>query len=177
MKAHIEKEYKMMIDENDFNRIVEKENMELIIQENYYYDLNSSKMAMRIRNIEDLYILTIKVKDGDHQLEYEYRVDDHNIDTPAIKALLKKLNIYGEPKYIGSLLTSRYKLNLAKGEIVLDLNKYLNKIDYEIEYELFDYQTNSNQELIDFLKKYQITFIENKKTKFQRFKEVLNEKN
>ncbi len=173
MNYHIEKEYKILIDKNKFNEIVEKEDFDLIIQENHYYDLNTKNAALRIRNIDDLYILTIKIKEDNLTKEYEYKVSDNKIDD-NINALLLKLNLNPNPKYLGSLLTSRYYKKLNKGELVIDLNRYLDFIDYEIEFELYNHLDDDITEFNNFLTKYKLNYTKNSKSKFKRFLERKN---
>lgn len=176
MKVNIEKEYKMLLSKQQFDKIVENEELSLVIQDNYYYETGKENAGLRIRNIEDLYIMTYKIYENGKVIEYEYQVNDANIENEHILKFLKKQNIEEKPKLLGILQTSRYYKKLKKGEIALDRNLYLNKIDYEIEYEVYD-EGSDEQELIDFLSKHKIDYIENKKTKYQRFKEVYNEKN
>ena len=159
-----------MLDEAQINRIVEADDaLKLNVQDNYYYDLGRDDMAMRIRDIDGLYVLTIKKRAGDAHEEYEYELPDDNADNPLITELLKRLGVEQKPIYLGMLTTSRYTRELEFGEICLDFNKYNGIKDYEIEYELFDHLTNSNQELIDYLAKYHIEYKENKVSKFKRF--------
>lgn len=174
MKYKIEKEFKILIDQKTFNRIIENEDFQLIIQENYYYDTQLKDVFCRIRNIEDLYIFNLKKVINDKVIEYEYQVDDNNIQNPYILKLLQQLNINHIPKLIGSMLTCRYFKKLKNGELCIDLSKYLNHQDFEIEYELFDEKNDNLDEFKDFLNKYQIDFQENKISKFQRFMELLN---
>lgn len=176
MKASVEKEYKMLLTKKQFDFIIEKNDFDLVVQDNYYYDVEKENAGLRIRNIDDLYILTYKVYENGKVFEYEYKVEGNNIENEYILKFLKKQNIEKIPKYLGVLQTSRYYKKFEKGEMFLDRNFYLNKIDYEIEYEVYDEKTN-NQELIDFLLQHKIEYIENNKTKYQRFKEVYNEKN
>lgn len=176
MKAKVEKEFKMLLDQTQYQKISENEDFKLEIQDNYYFDTKKASMALRIRNVEDIYILTLKKYENNKLFEYEFRVDDQYIDHPKILDYLKIHGINEKPKYLGLMQTSRYYLKLNKGEIALDRCLYLDKIDYEIEYEVFQ-EKDDHQELVTFLDKYKIKYIENKKSKFQRFMEVYNEKN
>lgn len=169
MNYKIEKEYKILIDKKSFDRIVEQEDLELVIQENFYYDLKQNHAACRIRMIDDLYIFTLKMKQNNQVLEYEYRIEDDNINHPSIKQLLTKLNITSQPEYLGSMLTCRYFKKLKHGELVIDLNKYLGTQDYEIEYELYQAEDSHTEEFESFLAKYSIEWIENEQSKYQRF--------
>lgn len=173
MNYKIEKEFKVLIDKKQFDRIVEAEDLQLIIQENFYYDTHEENTACRIRNIEDLYIFTLKKVVDNQVFEYEYQVNDNDINDPYIQEFLKRQNITQKPIFLGSMLTCRYFKKLKYGELVIDLNKYLNHEDYEIEYELFDPKNNIQDEFLNFLNKYKIEFKENKNSKFKRFKERL----
>lgn len=165
----------MMLDKKQFDYLVETNDFELSIMDNHYYDTNQDNSGLRIRNIDDLYILTYKVYLNQKVYEYEYLVPTNDIKNEAILAFLNKQGIKDIPKYLGFMQTSRYYLKLQKGEICLDRSYYLGKVDYEIEYEVYD-ENSDNQELISFLEKAKITYHPNQKTKYQRFKEVLYEK-
>ena len=84
MEAHIELEYKVMIDEGVYNRMLDFYHLEPVRQVNYYYNANKPYHAMRIREKEGHYIFTLKVKENNYHREYEFEIEKNDIDDPKI---------------------------------------------------------------------------------------------
>lgn len=164
-KPHIEKEYKMMIDEKIYDMLTQ--NQKSFHQTNFYYTSNSNS-GMRIREKGGKYIFTLKIRKDDYAEEYEFEIPENSLDNKRIKELLNNFNIKN-PQYLGKMETQRTIIKLDDGEICIDKNSYLNEIDYEIEYELYDASIGNNQELLTYLKKYNLEYIPNTITKYARF--------
>lgn len=164
----IEKEYKMMLEEDDFSNIINHINFdEIVSQDNHYYTA-SKNMGMRIRYVHDKYYFTLKHKINDEVREYEWEIDDNNINDPSILKLLNELNI-DEPKYLGTLSTIRYQKDYPLGILCLDKNIYLDHLDYELEYELKDANNDDFITLENILKEFKLEFIPNHISKYGRF--------
>jgi len=164
---HIEKEYKMMLEKNDYDNLLNKYHLIPFKQINHYYSTNNPKVAMRIRIIDDKYIFTLKYNQIEYKDEYEFEIKDNTLNDSRIQELLNKFNITN-PEYLGSMTTYRAILKLEYGEICLDYNLYLNLVDYELEYELYDYQ-KENDEFNLFLKENNLIFNKSKRSKYGRF--------
>jgi len=171
-KAHIEKEYKMMIDEDIYNILLSSLNIKPFLQTNYYYDVCDSKMAMRIRQINDKYYFTLKVKGDGFKYEYEFEIAGNNLDDPKVSEVLDKFKIK-QYKYLGKMETYRAIYRMNDGELCVDKSIYNNVIDYELEYELDDYQKDTFNEFKELLNKYKLDFLESQKTKYRRFLETI----
>ncbi|NLC97072.1 MAG: CYTH domain-containing protein [Erysipelotrichaceae bacterium] len=170
----IEKEYKMLINESQFNKLKEEFKSNIVLdQVNHYYDttpsLYNKKMAVRIREVNNEYIFTLKRSTFEGQLEYEFLIDNLDINDKKIKELLSTFSIVETLKYLGSSRTIRHLYKDEYGELCLDKNTYNNLIDYEVEYELFDPNNDKLEHFKNILKKCDIEYKENKNSKLKRF--------
>ena len=175
MEAHIELEYKVMIDESVYNRMLDFYHLEPVRQVNYYYNANKPYHAMRIREKEGHYIFTLKVKENNYHREYEFEIEKNDIDDPKIIELLQMFHI-DKPVYIGSMTTYRSTLEFEKGELCVDKSEYLNKTDYELEYELKDAKIDDFSTFEGILNNFGINYCPSKRSKFKRFIDALEEK-
>lgn len=164
----IEKEYKMMLDEKAFNSLKSQlKGLILNDQTNFYYSAKNH-MGMRIRLLNDHYYFTLKHHINNEVREYEWEVPENNIHHPSITSLLKELEI-DHVEYLGTLRTRRFAMDFPLGTLCLDENEFLGQVDYELEYELKDYQVDDFKTLEELLAKASLTFIPNKLTKYGRF--------
>lgn len=172
----IEKEYKMMLNENDFNTLKSNLNgLTLNDQINFYYTAKNN-MGMRIRLLNNHYYFTLKHFVDNQVREYEWEIPGNSLDDPKIQQLLKELNI-DHVDYLGSLRTRRYVLKFPKATLCLDENEYLGCVDYELEYELDNYLVDDFANLEKLLKQINLVYVPNKITKYTRFKNQLQKIN
>ena len=164
---NIEKEYKVLVNQEQFNKMLCLYPGEKIIQTNHYYD-NDSNIMMRFRVINDDIYFTMKVYDK-QLYEYEFKVNNIDINHKDIIKLIDQYQIKNI-RYIGDMKTTRYLTMFESGELCLDYNEYNDIIDYEIEYELFDYRDDQLDYFISLLNKVDIEYQENNISKFNRFK-------
>lgn len=144
MNTNIEKEYKVMLNKDQFKKLTGcYDGLVFKKQINTYYDnaqmtIQKIHGAMRIREIDNSYLFTMKLlKDGD-LYEFECFVDrnDNSVFTqPEIKNLLHEYHIMGPFQEITSLTTYRAMIRSEFAEICFDKNHYNGIVDYEIEYE------------------------------------------
>lgn len=144
MINHVETEYKLLVNKEDFEKLSALyPNKTFIQQINTYYDtkdmqLRNMKCAMRIREKNNQFLFTLKTPVPNGHLEHECYVDKNDSDVfnePNIKNLLDKLGITEELVMITNLKTKRAVVNTGKAELCFDINEYNGFIDYEIEYE------------------------------------------
>lgn len=171
-KPHIEKEYKMAISEEIYTKMLIDLNIEPFKQTNHYYYTYSKEHAMRIREIDNKFIFTLKVKGDGFKYEYEFEIKDNSLNDERIKELLNRFNI-DKTFYLGYMDTYRATKDYNFGQLCLDKSMYLGKTDYELEFELFDYQNDDKSEFDELLSKYGLVFINNKTSKFKRFLDAL----
>lgn len=154
LSQHIEIELKNIITKKEFNSLIQffKFNEEdFSNQENHYFDtedfaLKKAGCALRIRSKNNQFELTLKQPHNDGLLETNENIDTGTAEkmfqsgvimSQSIKNSIKEMNI--DPslmQYFGSLTTRRAETEYKNGLIVLDHSFYLNKEDYEIEYEV-----------------------------------------
>jgi len=168
MQAHIEKEYKMMIDEKTYNYYLNNLDLKTHIQINYYYLTSDNNKALRIRQIDNKYFFTMKIKELDYHKEYEFEIENNSLDNQKIQELLKEFNI-NNPKYIGQMKTTRSIHNYEYGEFCLDKSEYQGITDYELEFELYDYKIDNHDEFTKILDMQNLTYSKSPYTKFKRF--------
>lgn len=145
MKTSIEIEFKTLIDEDTYNKMIEMFNLKdnIFHQVNYYFDspdyyLKSNGMALRIRNKGKSFKFTLKVPfegntredsillDKDEALNYidngvnlsEYYDIDINANVTAFQETYRAVTPY------------------KGGKLFIDKAIYYNNVDYEIEYEV-----------------------------------------
>lgn len=120
-------------------------------QTNFYIDtedlqIRKNILMLRIRELEDRFVLTLKVPNEAHIItEYHQIIDESvlektNIDESDLGAdiinILKKRNIDTNTlKIQGQLETIRYERTYKNGFLVLDESQYFGETDYELEYE------------------------------------------
>lgn len=123
-------------------------------QTNYYIDtpnheIISNKMALRIREKNNDYELTLKVPQEVGLLEYNEVIDslpeqnrpiDIQILPENITKILTEHNIpLSELRLLGDLTTYRLEKKMKSGLLVLDHSIYLGIEDYELEFEVTDF--------------------------------------
>ena len=177
----VEIEYKQLLTKEEYQRIEQfliEQNVTSFEQENYYFDtldfkLKKNQKALRIRKKDNTYEACLK-----QQREFDLLEDNINLTEEHATKMFKNPSLLAsyycldeEIVLLGSLKTIRYEYPLEKGLICLDKSTYLNTEDYEIEFEAIDYE--QKPVFIDFLKRFNIEFKENKKSKIARFDELL----
>ena len=137
-----EQEYQLLV--THFNHNKSK------TQINYYFETNdfllkSKGAALRIRELNNQYTLTLKQPEQDGLLETHVKINEEIknqwlagkcVVIPQFKSQLDKLGINPEKlKYWGNLRTDRIEIEQEQVTIVLDKSFYNNTIDYELEIE------------------------------------------
>lgn len=144
MNKNIEREYKVLVNKDQFERLLTKyPTMEFIKQVNTYYDtedLQIQKMhgAMRIREKCNSYLFTMKLQSEEGLLEFECEVKENScqvFQTTEILDLLKNYQIQGPFIKLTKLTTYRAVYETNEAELCFDYSIYNGQEDYEIEYE------------------------------------------
>ena len=155
MATNIEIEAKALIKEEDYNKLIkefENENACFFDQTNYYvetknFDLKKLGVGLRVRSINDKFVLTLKAPMSEGLLEKEENISEDQF------VMFEKKNIFPECslkdfiimlgfdikklKIMAKLRTHRTQLELDEGKHILciDRNEYNNLVDYELELE------------------------------------------
>ncbi|MEH6942106.1 CYTH domain-containing protein [Bacillus sp. JJ722] len=158
MNQEIEIEFKNLLTKEEFEKLAQYfsiEKKEFNTQVNHYFDtpdfaLKANGAALRIRQKNDKYVLTLKQPAQEGLLETHETLsfeEAHEIlETNKIKIgsisnmILTEFGISPTKlELFGSLATSRAETKYMDGTLVLDHSNYLNKEDYELEYEVTDF--------------------------------------
>jgi len=185
MKHFLEIEYKSLLNEEEYKKLKEQFSaFSSVVQINTYFDtedrsLYNQNISLRIRQISDEFILTIKHPSGEHVQEFNAVLSDNKLSTLIHHPLIEKYifpHISREIAILGALTTFRVTIPYRQGILCLDQNDYLNQTDYEIEYELSEGYNNDYEGFQLFL--YQHGIDEKKaKGKFFRFIQALDNDN
>lgn len=149
-------EFKQLLSQSQYQSIYNKyfPEMQPFSQTNYYidteqFDLRSHKSALRIRIKDDYYEMTLKVPAEVGLMEYNFEthvIPELNKELVAndlpleITEQLNKMNVdVNQLVILGALTTSRLEKEVQGNLLVLDKSDYLNYQDYELEYEVEDY--------------------------------------
>ena len=178
----IEKELKKLLDKEQYNLI--KSNFALdkeIAQTNHYYTddngiLSKNHITVRIREIEDIKLLQIKLPISfqnslsiSREIEHKMSEIPNDIDTHLFENLcsikLERL------KLLGTLTTFRAIYKQDDTELCLDKNIYLGKLDFELEIE---YKDEPSPAIISKCNNLGISFNTQSQGKFARFLKELH---
>lgn len=173
MSQELEIEFKNMVSETDFKRLMDIFQLRLEdfhVQHNHYFDteaflLKQAGCALRIREKNGMFELTLKEPATDGLLETNEKISCAVAETlltggafpngPVKKILQYLITDLTELKPFGTLSTKRAEVKYKEGLLVFDHSFYLGREDYEIEYEAAE--RKSGEEIFkDFLKSYQI---------------------
>ena len=172
MQKNIEKEYKVLITKNEFEKLLETyPDHKVKDQTNYYFDtspsLHEKNIAIRIRVCDNKYIFTLKHANEDGLSEYETELNEFNINDPKLDEIYRKFNI-GELREIGKLRTLRHQADDKFGSLCIDMNEYNGITDYEVEYELFNPKEDRLGRFRNILAKAEIEYVQNSVSKIAR---------
>ncbi|MBF2441837.1 CYTH domain-containing protein [Listeria innocua] len=174
MVKELEIEFRNLLTKKEYDRLIEdfriKED-DFFEQTNFYLDtadfgLKERNSALRIRQLETQYQLTLKTPEARGLMETTQILaadqataitDGANIPVGPVRDTLKEIGINHEDLQVfGSLKTIRAEKDYKKGLLVFDKNFYGSISDFDLEYEVSDY--DKGKEIFDkLLKEYQIT--------------------
>lgn len=146
MQKHLEIEFKTFINKEQYEKLLNKFDLtnKIFKQTNYYFDDDSysllkDKVVLRIRQ-KDKYKLTKKEKGKTGNNESSLYLTDVEAKTMINKGF--DASIIGINKFVTTqyqLTTYRAKTPYLGCTLFFDKSEYLDKIDYEIELEVNDY--------------------------------------
>jgi len=180
MQKNIEKEYKVLVNKTQFEKLLEEfPNYKVKDQTNYYFDstpsLYNKKIAIRIRELDNKYIFTLKhLNDNGELEEFEKSLDSLNINDQSLDDIYRKFEIK-DLKQIGTLHTIRHQIDDQYGSLCMDISKYNGLTDYEIEYELFNNKDDRLGRFKNIISKADIEYVPNHITKIARMKNTMKE--
>nr|WP_254778615.1 MULTISPECIES: CYTH domain-containing protein [unclassified Bacillus (in: firmicutes)] len=158
LSQHLEIEFKNLLIESEFDQLCNAFGItpnDFFLQENHYFDtetfaLKNLHSALRIREKDGSYEMTLKQPSGQELLETNQIISKDEAATAfqsgklpggPIEAIIKQYGIsFSDLSYFGSLKTERAEINFRQGLLVLDHSYYLNFEDFELEYEVENYE-------------------------------------
>lgn len=189
MAQELEIEYKNLLTEDEYKRLrqaFDMEQQEPFLQINHYFEtsdlqLKANQSALRIREKENTWVLTLKEPHPEGLLETNELLDPKDADTwlkngfgpsEEVEVRLKDMGIDVEQlHYLGQLTTNRIEKKVRNGLLVLDKSQYLGVIDYELEFEVQE-KRRGYQDFENLLKEYEISKRETP-NKIERFYKLL----
>lgn len=191
MATNIEIEAKVLINEDDYNRVLKfykKEELQKVTQLNYYIDtddllLKQFGIGLRIRQ-KDFFVLNMKAplqegllekKESISEKEFDNFKNDGVFPNGSIKNLLLMFGVdITKLKIQSTLKTERIVIeNFSDNEVfAIDKNYYNGLIDYELELEGTSLERAKNS-LKEKCEELNIDFVENAKSKQVRAMETI----
>ncbi len=193
MNHEIEIEFKNMLSKTKYDELLAAFDIreeEAVRQENHYFDtadfqLKSIESGLRIRILPNKIECTLKEKTNDYthiettdiltEEEAKQILQGGQLTAPTVIARLQERNIAIEQLALfGTLATARVEIPYEGGLLVLDHSFYLQRDDYEVEYEATD-ETVGHTVFQQFLANHNIPIAHADK-KIARFAAALKEK-
>lgn len=158
MSQNLEIEFKNMLTKAEYERILVEFNNgsnQVFTQENHYFDtpdfsLKKAGCALRIRKKGIEYVMTLKQPMDVGLLETNQlltnaessaALNHGRLPNGQIKDLIEEKNIsFAEIEFFGSLTTNRAEFSYKNGLLVLDHSIFLQHEDYEMEFEVENYE-------------------------------------
>lgn len=185
MNKHVEKEYKMLVSKEQFDKLCSLyENLNFITQTNTYYDtvnrdIQKQKGALRIRERNGRFLFTLKMRqenlDGLCECECEVSENSvHALRSKEIIQLLQEYHIEADIIPLTTLVTKRAVVETENAELCFDISTYGSHTDYEIEYEYKRPHDGLSvfQKLLD---QVQLVYVKNCTSKIQRALQAVEE--
>ena len=162
MSTNLEIEFKNMLSESEYEQLLNHFSIseeQIWTQKNVYFDtkafdLKRQKAALRVRIKNNTYELTLKTQAEVGLLEtnqmitkteYTTLKHDHRlINGPVYEALMDLGININDLRVITDLTTKRAEVVYQDGLLVLDKSFYGEVIDFELEYEVKDYNKGLN---------------------------------
>ncbi|MBC1584727.1 CYTH domain-containing protein [Listeria seeligeri] len=173
MVKELEIEFRNLLTQEEYARLIDTfriKEEDYFEQTNYYFDtadfsLKERQSALRIRQLEEQYQLTLKTPEARGLMETTQILaqdqatailDGANIPVGPVRDTLKEIGINHEDlQLFGSLKTIRAEKDYKKGLLVFDKNFYGTISDFDLEYEVADYD-KGKEIFAKLLKDYQI---------------------
>lgn len=148
----IENEFKMMLNEEQYEKILRAYDFKTIEQTNHYYDTDDLRMSarhitVRVRELDGRFFLQMKLPTNVRFSRVELSRELNALPNEIAGAELSALSEEECPdvKRLGMLKTTRNVWKFDGGEINLDRSEYFGKIDFELEIEFTDESSARNE--------------------------------
>lgn len=175
MKQNVEIEYKVLINETQYNGLMANFPGEPFAQTNFYFDnfqhqLRHRGISCRIRTYGDEVELTFKIprKKGKDEVTFS-NIDPNTAFTRHdVAGFMARMGILSPLVLQGTLETVRSTTKLRYGLLCIDKNTYNGITDYEVEYEVFKNLKKGLTEFRDVLAFFGLSYWKNCESKISR---------
>lgn len=166
-------EFKTLLTKAEYERIMKTLNKkDGNTQTDYYFDtkrftLKASESELRVKEKDGL-LLRVERKRGYNRVRVEEPITQEQFDSfketgiiPVQKIANEISDIVKDQKIVNFLTISTYRVSFAykgnKGKVSIDKCKYLDKVDYELEFEAPNREAGKN-DFVAIIKEYNITY-------------------
>ncbi|NWK84398.1 CYTH domain-containing protein [Staphylococcus sp. GSSP0090] len=194
MATNNEIEFKQLLTQSQYQSIYQTyfQNINMFSQTNYYidtpqFDLKAHHSALRIRVKDDYFEMTLKIPAKVGLMEYNFEthvvpelnksITKQMLPTEIIEQLEMMTVDLNQLVILGALTTERLEKEVDGNLLVLDKSCYLDVEDFELEFEVDDYDEGLKQFkniLEKFNMKHEIP--DNKVQRFFKRKSILSDK-
>lgn len=175
MTKELEIEFKNLLTEEEYENLLVRfgySTEDAHTQINHYFDtadfqLRDKRSALRIRQKGNTYECTLKtpaengyyeITDALNPQQVEDIFKKRSFAAPEVTEALQELGLQADLlEFLGSLTTHRIEFPYQSGLLVLDHSEYLGTEDFEIEYEVADFEEGKRR-FQRFLKDFEVPF-------------------
>ena len=158
MSKELEIEFKNLLTKDEFTKLTRHFGYsaeDAVTQVNHYFDttdfqLRAQRSALRIRQKGEQYECTLKtpaehgyfeITDQLEPSQAEAIFENRSFPAPEVAEVLEEIGLKPDKlELLGALTTHRIEFPYESGLLVLDHSEYLGKEDFEIEYEVNDFE-------------------------------------
>lgn len=190
MSKDLEIEFKTLLTKDEYVSLCERfKESKRNLQINYYFDttrftLKASDISLRVRMIDkDKYVINLKKKKGYALQEVTETIDKATFDvfletgTVPIDNIRSEIaDIIKEQKLVNYMTLSTYRIFVPykKGQLAIDKCKYVDTVDYELEYKASSYEAGK-REFVEIVREFNIIYKKGQ-TKIKRAYDALRKK-
>lgn len=190
MSKELEIEFKTLLTKEEYISLCERfKDCKRNLQINYYFDtsrftLKASDVGLRVRMLDkDKYVITLKKKKGYALQEFNETITKSTFDEflktgiIPVEEIKKEVDdIIKDQLLINYMSLSTYRIGLPykKGNLAIDKCKYLDTVDYELEYEASSYESGK-REFVEIVREFGIVY-KKSQAKIKRAYDALRKK-
>lgn len=158
MNKNLEIEFKNMLTEDEYNSLIKyfsistdaiRQHTNIYLDTNSFDIIKKEHLALRVRVKDNNYCLTLKIPQSNGLLELNQNLTEIEFNN-LVNGIFPEGDIFttltsrsidiSAIKEVGRLTTHRYETPYSIGLLVLDYNIFSDRVDYELEFEVLDYE-------------------------------------
>ncbi len=175
MKQNVEIEYKVLINEAQYQGLMANFPGQPFAQTNFYFDnfdgqLKKRGISCRIRTYGDEVELTFKIpkKKGKDEITFDHIDPETAFTRSDVAFFMARMGILSPLVHQGTLETIRSTYQCRYGLLCIDKNTYNGITDYELEYEVAKNLKKGLMEFRDILAFFGLVYVKNCDSKIKR---------